>query len=48
MRFFQKNAYGLGTIFALYGITDYHAKCAKKVVKKKHKKKGISFFETLF
>jgi len=48
MRFFQKNAYGLMTIFALYGLTVYHAKHAKKVVKKKHKKKGISFFETLF
>jgi hypothetical protein len=48
MRFFRKNSYGLETIFAQSRIIIYHAKMRKNVSKKNVKKKGISFFETLF
>ena len=48
MRFFRKKAYGLEDIFAQSRIIMYHAKLRKKCLKKKRKKKGISFFETFF
>jgi len=48
MRFFRKNAYGLETIFAQSRIIIYHAKMRKKCLEKNVKKKGFSFFETLF
>jgi hypothetical protein len=48
MRFFRKKAYGLTAIFVQRRIIIYHAKMRKKCLKKKRKKKGISFFETLF
>ena len=48
MRFFWKKAYGLRTILSQTRITIYHVKKLKIKVKKNVKKKGFSFFETLF
>ena len=48
LRFFRKKAYGLRTILLKGRVIIYHAKLPKNKVKKNVKKKGFSFFETLF
>ena len=48
MRFFRKNAYGLMTVFAQSRVIIHRKKIRFLGPKKNVKKKGISFFETLF